>query len=162
LKDILIKDPDTQVFFKPLEETKAFSGDLATLDWVNFLLYDQRIPSDFPVTCSDKVEMLSEYRAYVVEGKVRALCRYRGPSDIVPDLPIIEKAAADLYASEEGNSLAGCSIDFAVVQQADGRRITALIEVNEGFALGAYEGLSGKDFVDLLIARWINLTTLGK
>jgi hypothetical protein len=162
LKDMIIKDPKAEVFFKPLEETKAFSGDLATLDWINFLLFDQHIPSDFALVCSDRVDMLCEYRAYVVEGKVRALCRYRGPHDIVPDRGIIEGAAADLFASEEGRALVGCSIDFAVVQLADGSRVTALIEVNEGFALGAYEGLSGKDFVDLLCARWVYLTKQGR
>ena len=48
-------------------------------------------------------------------------------------------------------------MDFGVmVKEENGERIstTALIEVNEGFSLGVYEGLSAKDFTDLLIARW--------
>ena len=35
--------------------------------------------------------------------------------------------------------------------------VTALIEVNDGFALGYYEGVSPKDYTDLLIARWAQL-----
>lgn len=35
-----------------------------------------------------------------------------------------------------------------------GTTVTGLIEVNEGFALGLYDGLSRKDYTDLLISRW--------
>jgi hypothetical protein len=34
---------------------------------------------------------------------------------------------------------------------------TALIEVNDGYSLGCYEGLPDKDYVDMLIARWQQL-----
>jgi hypothetical protein len=56
--------------------------------------------------------------------------------------------------------LAGCSLDFAVMKKkVDGvdTFLTTLIEVNDGFALGYYEGVSPKDYTDLLIARWAQL-----
>jgi hypothetical protein len=34
---------------------------------------------------------------------------------------------------------------------------TTLIEVNDGFALGVYDGISDKDYTDMLIARWEHL-----
>ena len=36
--------------------------------------------------------------------------------------------------------------------------VTGLIEVNDGYSLGHYEGLSGKDYTDMFIARWHTLT----
>jgi hypothetical protein len=35
--------------------------------------------------------------------------------------------------------------------------VTCLVEVNDGYSLGWYEGLSGKDYTDLLITRWAEL-----
>ena len=39
----------------------------------------------------------------------------------------------------------------------DATYLTTLIEVNDGFALGWYEGVSAKDYTDLLIERWKEL-----
>jgi len=40
-------------------------------------------------------------------------------------------------------NLTGCAIDFGVVKIENSEKfVTALIEVNEGFSIGSYEGLS--------------------
>jgi hypothetical protein len=44
-------------------------------------------------------------------------------------------------------------MDFAVLKQPDGQILTCLVEVNDGYSLGLYPGLSGKDYTDLLISR---------
>ena len=47
-------------------------------------------------------------------------------------------------------------MDFAVMKQPDGALRTCLLEVNDGYSLGVYPGISGKDYTDLLISRrWI-------
>ena len=51
----------------------------------------------------------------------------------------------------------GCGIDFAILRIAPDEHVTCLVEVNDGFSLGRYEGLSGKAYTDLLIARWEKL-----
>ena len=38
-------------------------------------------------------------------------------------------------------------------------KITCLIEVNDGYSLGRYEPLTGKDYFDLLAARWQSLVS---
>ena len=49
-------------------------------------------------------------------------------------------------------------MDFAVMKQPDGALQTCLLEVNDGYSLGVYPGISGKDYTDLLISRrWIFL-----
>ena len=48
-------------------------------------------------------------------------------------------------------------MDFAVVGNKDGSNTTCLVEVNDGYSLGRYKGLSGKDYTDLLITRWRTL-----
>ncbi len=52
-------------------------------------------------------------------------------------------------------------MDFALVKKSssngEASYVTALIEVNDGFALGWYEGVSHEDYTDLLIARWQQL-----
>lgn len=44
------------------------------------------------------------------------------------------------------------------MRQPDGALQTCLLEVNDGYSLGVYPGISGKDYTDLLISRrWIFL-----
>ena len=48
--------------------------------------------------------------------------------------------------------MAGFGIDFGLLSTGE----TALVEMNDGFALGAY-AISARDYTDLLIARWEEL-----
>jgi hypothetical protein len=155
-------EPALQLFIKPATDAKAFSGLLASPDWMGYLL--EEFPATFPVLCSEVVAMLSEYRVYVVHGAIRAVCHYKGPTEHTLDMEVVERAVALLSSSAAAKAeapVAGYGIDFAVMQttKPDGALVTGLIEVNDGYALGAYGGLSGKDYTDLLIARWMQLTT---
>jgi len=78
------------------------------------------------------------------------------------DMNVVEQAVITLCSSDEGKHLKGCGVDFAVMKKEDGSLVTCLIEVNDGFSLGHYIGLSGKDYTDLLIARWYELMMTGK
>ncbi len=76
------------------------------------------------------------------------------------DIDIVKQAVKTLSSCEEGSHLKGMGIDFAVIKKVEGEEekyYTSLIEVNDGYALGHYEGVSGKDYTDLLIARWAEL-----
>ncbi len=48
-------------------------------------------------------------------------------------------------------------MDFCIGEVEEGKYEAILVEVNDGYALGHYSGLSGKDYTDLLIARWNDL-----
>ena len=113
----------------------------------------EALAPDTPVHCSEVVRMEEEFRVYVVEGQIRALCQYKGEKYETPrvDLEVIKAAVAAFYADSH---LAGFGIDFAVIAKEDGTIATCLVEVNDGYSLGRYEGLSGKDYTDLLALRW--------
>ena len=48
------------------------------------------------------------------------------------------------------NPPAGYSMDLGI--EESGR--ISLVEINDGFSLGAYDGLTGEDYYTLLSARW--------
>ena len=89
----MLKTQPTKVFIKPLNDTKAFSGLVATSHdaWISYLL--EQFPRDFAVWCSELVEMVSEYRVYCVNGEQRAVCHYKGDKDAPLDLAVVNKAA---------------------------------------------------------------------
>lgn len=153
--------PKTPIFVKPATEIKAFAGITDfSLSWLEYLL--ESFPPTLEVLCSEMVEFVSEYRVYVVNGAIRAVCHYlgpKGPNAPQLDMKGIEEAVHILCSSEEGRDLrAGCGIDFAMMRKkGETQLVTALVEVNEGISLGQYEGLSNKDYTDMLIARWAQL-----
>jgi hypothetical protein len=146
----------SKVFIKPLADTKAFAGLLTSSEdcWVSYLL--EQFPPSFPIFCSEVIEMVSEYRVYCVNGEVKGICHYKGPKDVELDVSIVEEAAHTLFATDIGRELTGCSLDFAVMRKGE-ELVTGLIEVNDGFSLGYYEGVSRKDYTDMCIVRWERL-----
>lgn len=130
------------------------------------------LPSSLPVHCAEVVTFEAEFRVYVVDGVVRAVCQYIGPSDAMSalDMTVVEDAVRLLSRSDEGRDLVGCALDFALMRPkrtASGTStetdvpvpipLTCLVEVNDGYSLGRYEGLSGRDYTDLLVSRWRRL-----
>lgn len=147
---------DKSVFIKPAADGKAFSGLIASEDWLNFLI--QEVSPSCEIWCSDCVEMTSECRVYVCDGKILALCMYKATADdALLDRRIIEEAVATLCASPEGVHWSAFAADFAVMHLPSGEVVTGLVEVNEAFALGRYDGLAPTDYVKLLATRWKQL-----
>lgn len=144
------------VFFKPASDIKAFSGEKAGPGETGMLeFFIEEFSESFPIICSTAIEMISEYRVYVVNGAIRSVCHYKGPKDVLLDLNVVQNAVKTLTESPEGKDLAGCAIDFAVMRNKDSDALlTGLVEVNDGFSIGAYDGISEKDYTDMLIARW--------
>ncbi|MEU8895785.1 ATP-grasp domain-containing protein [Nocardia sp. NPDC048505] len=135
-------------FVKPAERRKNFTGavfyserDVAVLGNVS---RRQR------VWCSEVVEWVAEYRVYVHADRIVAVDRYRGDESALLDLRLVEAAVAAYRRSETAPS--GYAIDFGVL--ADGR--TALIEANDGYALGAYD-ITADAYTALVLARWSEL-----
>uniref|UniRef100_A0A0G4HJY3 ATP-grasp domain-containing protein n=1 Tax=Chromera velia CCMP2878 TaxID=1169474 RepID=A0A0G4HJY3_9ALVE len=111
----------------------------------------------------------------LVEDAVRILCESPEGSDLkhgcgidfavvrVPPL-VARSPGPDSGARAQGNVETGAG-PAAASGQSDApggrmsRGMTVLLEVNDGFSLGAYEGLSRQDYTDLLIHRWIRLTS---
>lgn len=135
------------VFVKPMHAGKKFTGVLVrgTRDLIG--CGDQL--EDTPVWCAEPVDFVAEWRCFVRYGQVLDARHYRGDWRVHFDARVAEQAVA-AYAAD---APAGYSLD--VGRTADGR--TLLVEVNDGYSLGAY-GLTPLSYAKLLSARWAQMT----
>lgn len=143
-------DLQPPVFVKPAERIKTFTGRVfesnADLYFLGSASRRQK------VWCSQVVTWRSEFRAYVIGAQVVALDPYDGDAQLAPCGRTIAEAVRAFRDS--GQAPAAYAIDFGVL--ADGR--TALIEVNDGYALGAYR-IAAEPYTDVLLTRWAELLT---
>jgi hypothetical protein len=130
-------------FIKPLEDHKLFTGYVVKSQH-DLLHAKMRVKPDSKILLSEAVSFISEYRCFVLDGKLVGCKNYTGDFRVLPDFEIIESAITDYQGQP-----AGYSIDFGVTD--DGR--TLLIEMNDGFGLSAY-GLNKIIYCKILQARW--------
>lgn len=148
LRDILrpIEDGYADEFFiKPKERLKRFTG-FVVKDMSSLYRFGN-ISKNIEVWASEVVYWISEYRVYVVNGKVRGIKYYNGNPDVQLDLITVDNAIDDYEKS--GLAPKAYGIDFGVLDTGE----TALIEVNDGYSIGNYE-LDDKDYADLIETRW--------
>ncbi len=135
------------IFVKPMHLAKKFTGVLVRS--VRDLRGCGDQGEDTPVWCAEPAEFVAEWRCFVRYGRILDARHYRGDWRAHFDARVAEQAVA-AYAPE---APAGYSLD--VGRTADGR--TLLVEVNDGYSLGAY-GLTPLSYAKLLAARWAQLT----
>lgn len=134
------------MFVKPLGDAKKFTGVLVR--GPGDLVGCGDMAADTPVWCSEPIRLIREWRCFVRCGKILDVRPYTGNWRGQFDPHIIEEAVPSWQAKPRG-----CALDFGV--DAEGR--TVLVEVNDGYALGAY-GLPPFLYARLLSARWTELT----
>lgn len=134
------------VFIKPLRKVKRFTGrvistrdDLAPLG---------NIGGRLELYCSEPVQWVSEYRVPVIHGKIQGYFWYDGDRNIIVDKAEVEKMVHDYVMAPWAYCL-----DVGVLDSGD----TALVEMNDAFSIGMYEGME-KCYPDLLTTRWKELT----
>lgn len=149
-------------FVKPVT-TKAFTGFVFdTMQAADTLPDHDReqhaaflaLPSEAPVWVSEPVSWLSEFRYYVLGGQVVGEGRYDdGPDDLPsPDTLLVSEMAGRLAG--EPSAPVAFSLDVGVLASGE----TALVEVNDAWALGFYRGtLSHRGYVSMLWRRWQQL-----
>jgi|SRR5579883_2282223 len=149
-------------FVKPTT-TKAFTGfvfdtmgspeQLSCHDREQYEAFMALAP-DVPVWTAEPVRWVSEVRYYVERGEILGEGRYdEGPEEVpLPDLPTVREMAGHLAVSPEAPS--AFAIDVGVLECGT----TALIEVNDAWALGYYSGtLSPRRYIEMLWTRWREL-----
>ena len=142
-----LNDGGGSVFVKPAERRKRFTG--LVLGGPEDLWRVASVGDNVRVVCSDVVTWLTEWRVFVHGGEVVGVEHYDGDTALRPDADVVEAVVTALRAT----CPAGFAIDVGVIGET-GR--TAVVEVNDGFALGRY-GLDPDAYVDLLVARWREL-----
>jgi len=139
----------TPLFIKPAASWKRFTGFVpASVDDPRF-----NGASDMaPVWVSEVVRFVSEWRAYVADDTLLDVrfAEHGGDRSALPDRAVIENAVQTLA----GVAPAGYVIDFGVLDSGQ----TALVEVNDGFAFGAYDGVSAEVYWKVTVRRWRQLT----
>lgn len=135
-------------FVKPAERRKSFTG---------VVCYSERDVAGFGnvgrrqrVWCAEAVSWVSEYRVYVVGDAIVGVDHYSGDAAVPVDMAVVGRAIALYRAS--GTAPAAYAIDFGVL--ADGR--TALVEANDGYAVGAY-GIDAHAYTAMVVRRWAEL-----
>lgn len=147
-------------FVKPVR-TKLFTGFVwdTSADDASYSKHDREqldalrmLDPATQVWVAEPVRFLCEWRYYVCEGQVIGAGRYDpdGYDDApAPDGEVLLGSIRLLAASPEAPAAYG--LDLGVLSTGE----TALVEVNDGWALGQYgRSLDPKDYLRLLATRW--------
>jgi len=129
------------VFVKPKYQ-KLFTGFVCD-DPFDYRFKSHRVNNNEPLWFSEVVNWVSEWRVYVVNGKIGYMSHYNGLRAAKPRLKRVEEMISKLSAQNY-------VMDIGVL--SNGR--AALIEVNDGVAVGAYEGCHANVYGELLVNRW--------
>ncbi|WP_196888334.1 ATP-grasp domain-containing protein [Aureivirga sp. CE67] len=135
----------SDIFIKPKNKTKLFTGFVLNSSFDLFQL--ENYSKSTKLYCSEIVDWLSEFRVFVINSKIVGIKNYAGNPEIKLDLKEVEKAIKVFEKSDEKTAAYG--IDFGVLSNGE----TALIEWNDGFALGSYN-LEKEIYTDLIMTRW--------
>lgn len=136
-------DDNFKSFIKPLYGHKDFTGHVRSGLQAN-LFATSMYPNEMEILCSEVVNFISEYRGFVLNGKMVGLKHYSGDFRKMVDASKVEAAIKDYKGAPSAYS-----IDFGLTD--DGR--TLLVEVNDSFALGSY-GLNTMLYAQMIEARW--------
>lgn len=145
-----ISDGSKPIFAKPKDRKKHFTGRV--FSELSDLAYLGGISKKAVLLCSDIVEWLSEYRVFVIKGQIVGIQHYSGDAELNIDKTVVNTAIDIL--ENAGEATLAYAIDFGLLSSGQ----TALVEWNDGFSLGAY-GLDKSIYTNLLITRWIELTS---
>lgn len=155
LRDVLAERDKggNRVFVKPANGWKRFTGFVVEFS------SDYRFngaSKNSPVWVSEPIEFISEWRAYVANGELLDVrfADHGGNKSINVNQNIVEDAVSKLVMAD--CAPAGFVIDFGVTTKGD----TALIEMNDGFSFGAYDGVSAQTYWEVTTARWFELIKL--
>jgi ATP-grasp domain, R2K clade family 3 len=146
IEEIFNDDQHWNIFIKPKKETKKFVGKVIK-EYKDFIgLVDKDNPTE--IWCSEIVNFKTEWRCFIRYGEILDIRQYKGAWDSKLDLGVIKNAVEDFKSSP-----ASYALDFGI----DENNIMKLVEVNDGYSLGAY-GISATNYAKFLSARWAELT----
>lgn len=148
-----------------LAKMKLMAGDrffIKPVDWKRFTGFVAEFETDYrfngctnsmPVWVSTPVRFVSEWRVYVASDVILDMrfANHGGDRNIRPDMAVITNAIMELT---KVGAPQGYVIDFGVLDTGE----TALVEMNDGFSFGAYDGLPAETLWVVMLNRWVELT----
>lgn len=136
------------VFVKPVKE-KAFTGKV--INGPADLVGCGSCYENYEVYCSQVLNIKREWRGFYYYDKLIDLRPYSGDWKYNYN-PLIISEALHQFNTWEDRPVA-CSLDFAVIEDTDGKQHTIFLEANDAYALGNY-GLHCIDYAKMISARW--------
>jgi hypothetical protein len=133
---------------KPLLHNKLFKGTVVY--GLRDLIPSASIPDETPVLAQQRIEFISEWRAFILRDTILNIANYKGTPLRFPDVDVII-AAIEAFSDKP----IAFGMDWGIT--ASGQ--TLLVEVNDGYALSNY-GLDGMPFTAMIEARWRQLMML--
>lgn len=152
IREGVMSEAGEDEFIKPRFRVQKFTGS------INRLLYEyEGCPTNERVWISSPVSFVSEWRIYVIQGREAGRARY--DANETDDQPLDEEF---IRLAIDTMTCSGAPIGYALdVGLLDNGR-TAVVEVNDGWALGYYKGTcSQEDYTDLLWKRWQEIVAEG-
>ena len=147
ISELLLKDELFGKFIKPKVQ-KVFTGGVIK-DYTDLAKIGVR---DCPIFYSDVVEIVSEYRCFIIYDKIVDIKPYGVNVGCIKgiDFNYVDALIEDFSTIKDKPN--GCSIDIGIGPKGE----HYLIECNDGFSLGCY-GLDCILYAKLLSARWSQL-----
>lgn len=145
-------------FIKDVSKLKSFSS--LSYDDIRYLPLDEMLKSPMEIKdlrenklntalyldnthlyqVSEKVNILSEYRVYIIDGEIQAISNYNGNPCILPDISLIQKA--NLLYSTQPNYPKSYTMDIMVNERG-----TSIIEIHPFTSIGLYNSLWGNNLL---------------
>lgn len=133
------------IFIKPKTKAKLFTGFVVRSNNDLIQLYNYARNTQLHV--SSVVEWIAEFRVFICNSKIVGIRHYDGGPHLILDMVEVQKAVEIFENSNQRTT--GYSLDFGLLKNGE----TALVEWNDGYALGSYD-LEKEVYTDLILARW--------
>ncbi len=141
-----LQDITYPIFIKPSNKIKAFTGTVVInkndVDWVL-----EGYEGDLLV--QEVINIMSEYRCYVMDGKIIGLKHYNGDHLTFPNVDFVQKTVNFASSNLKQKSF---TLDFGVTNEGQ----TILIEANDAWAIGNY-GLEPELYFKFIKKRWFQI-----
>lgn len=136
------------LFIKPTK-LKQFTGFVLTGEFSDYLQMVNVSDNDL-VWLSSKINLLAEYRVFVYDKQILDIKPYRGDCSLGFNLETVKSMISDYKTAPIAYAL-----DIGITDNKN----TVLVEMNDGFSLGAY-GLSTIEYGKIIVNRWRELLNI--
>jgi hypothetical protein len=143
----LLDSNENQLFIKPANDDKQFTGFICKHKEDRWNPRISAMENDALLAWSEVVTFITEFRVYVLNGRIQNVSRYRGPVDKYPDMKVVREMV-DAYS----DAPIAYGLDVGVTSSAR----TLLVEVNEALALSNY-GLAPTLHAKMVASRWFEI-----
>ena len=152
VREAIAKLPESKIFVKPFQQ-KLFTGLVIDKYSISSL---REFPDDLEVMSYEYIDnILSEWRVYVMDGKIQDSRNYSGDFKVSPDYFTIESKIKSLR-----NQLPSAyTMDVGVIQHHAGGIYTTVIEFNDMYAIGNY-GIENSLYLRMLKQRYFEIIKL--